>query len=285
MGSKRPDIVLTNDDGIDAPGLEAVYDRLTEIGDVTVVAPSTDNSGIGRVLSMGRSTPIALGDDTERIELEAPEYSWEVPFRPHELGYEVVGTPADCVVAAVSALEVEPDVIVSGCNPGPNVGLSVLERSGTVSAAVEAAHLGVPGIAVSSTATGAEGTGFAVESDFVGQLVRFSLGSDLFGTVDYLNALVPPSVPERVAVTEPSATHNVSAAFEESEGRFVFTHTAFEELRNGREGSDEAGTDRRAIGRDEASVSPLTLREGPVESDLLQAFAEQYRPRVEPSSE
>lgn len=280
MERNVPQILLTNDDGIDAPGLEAVYERLTDIGDVTTVAPAADNSGTGRVLSMGRSTPLTFGDDADAIELDPPEYSWEVPFRSHELGYEVVGTPADCVVAGVSALDLDPDVVVSGCNPGPNVGLSVFGRSGTVSAAVEAAHRGVPGIAVSSTSIEPDRDDFAVESDFVSQLVQFALRTDLFDDIDYVNTLVPSSVPERVVVAEPSDANNITADLDTSESCFRFSHTYFDELQNGHEIDERAGTDRHAVRRNEASLSPLTIREGPVKSELLEAFGEQYEPGV-----
>ena len=278
MNHASREIVLTNDDGIDATGLREIYEQLTEIGHVTAVAPSTDNSGVGRVLSMGRSTPLAFGDDSQSIDLNPPEYSWEVPFRSHELGYEVVGTPADCVVAAVSALDIDPDLVVSGCNPGPNVGMGVLGRSGTVSAAAEAAHLGVPGIAVSSSCLDADHDDFSVESDFTSQLVQYSLETDLFDSIDYLNALVPPSPPERVVVTEPSELSNVSADIDTSNDRFTFTHTYFKDLQNGDGTQETAGTDRHAVRQNEASLSPLTVREGPVESDLLETFAEQYQP-------
>ncbi len=280
MEQNVPRILLTNDDGIDASGLEAVYERLTDIGDVTTVAPATDNSGIGRVLSMGRSTPLTFGDGTDSIEFGPPEYSWEVPFRSHELGYEVVGTPADCVVAGVSALDIDPDVVVSGCNPGPNVGLSVFGRSGTVSAAAEAAHRGVPGIAVSSTNVELDRGDFAVESDFVSQLVQFALRTDLFDDVDYLNTLVPSSVPDRVVIAEPSDSNNITADIDPSENCFRFSHTYFEQLRNGNGVDHRVGTDRHAVGQNEASISPLTLREGPVESASLERFGEEYEPDV-----
>lgn len=279
MDRDTVEVVLTNDDGIEAPGLREVYEQLTEIGNVTVVAPSTDNSGVGRVLSMGRSGPPTFDDDSQSIDLSPPDYSWEVPFRQHELGYEVVGTPADCVIAAVSALDIDPDIVVSGCNPGPNVGMGVLGRSGTVSAAAEAAHLDVPGIAVSSSRLEVDQGDFSVESDFTRQLVQYALETDLFDTIDYLNALVPPSLPERVVVTEPSASSNITAEVDTSTNQFTFTHTYFKKLQNGDENQESPGTDRHAVEQNEASLSPLTIRDGPVESDLLQTFADEYQPR------
>jgi len=266
-----PSIILTNDDGISSSGIRAVYERLDRIGDVTVVAPSTDNSGVGRALSKGREVPLRFDDDSQSIDLSPPDYSWEVSFRDHELGYEVAGTPADCVVAAVSGLGLDPDIVVSGCNPGPNVGMSVIGRSGTTSAAIEAAHFGIPGIAVSRVSFEPEQDDFHVESDFVSQLVQFSLHTGLFNTVDYLNVQVPSSEPERVEITEPSERHNTSADVDTSKNRFVFSHV-------GEKKEEVPGTDRHAIRQDAASISPLTIRNGPVETDRLRDFAERYEP-------
>jgi len=266
-----PTIILTNDDGISSPGIRALYEQLSKIGNVTVVAPSTDNSGVGRALSKGRSVPLKFDDASQSINLSPPDYAWEVSFRTHEMGYEVVGTPADCVVAAICGLDINPDIVVSGCNPGPNIGMSVIGRSGTTSAAIEAAHYNIPGIAVSRASFEPERDDFAVESDFVSQLIQFSIDTDLFATVDYLNLQIPSSVPEQVVVTKPSEPHNITADIDKSENRFRFRHS-------GDDTKAVPGTDRYAIEQNEASISPLTIRNGPVESELLQKFAERYEP-------
>ncbi|MFP4271370.1 MAG: 5'/3'-nucleotidase SurE, partial [Alphaproteobacteria bacterium] len=114
-----------NDDGIDSAGLRAVYDALSEVARVTVVAPASDQSAVGRSMSH------------------------EVAITDHDLGYAVDGTPADCVVAAMGELGPDPDLVVAGCNRGANLGEYVIGRSGTVSAAVEAAFFDVPAIATS----------------------------------------------------------------------------------------------------------------------------------------
>lgn len=271
INTSSPTIVLTNDDGISSPGIKALYEQLSEIGDVTVVAPSTDNSGVGRALSKGRSVPLEFDDNSQSINLSPPDYAWEVSFRTHDLGYEVVGTPADCVVAAICGLDIDPDIVVSGCNPGPNIGMSVIGRSGTTAAAIEAAHFNIPGIAVSRGSFEPERDDFAVESDFVSQLIQFSIDTELFDIIDYLNIQVPSSAPERVTVTKPSESHNITAAIDESENRFRFRHT-------GDDTKAVRGTDRYTIEQNEASISPLTIRNGPVKSELLQKFAERYEP-------
>lgn len=118
-------VLLTNDDGIDAVGLRALYDGLSADYDVVTVAPTGDRSSAGRALSDG------------------------VDIADHELGYAVDGTPVDCVVAGLDALVPDADVVVAGCNKGANLGAYTLGRSGTVSAAVEAAFFDVPAVATS----------------------------------------------------------------------------------------------------------------------------------------
>ena len=121
-------ILLSNDDGYQAPGLLAVYARLKAVADVYVVAPDRDRSGASNSLTL--SHPLRV---TRR-----------------ERGFLCVeGTPTDCVhLALTGLLDVEPNVVVSGINAGPNLGDDVL-YSGTVAAAMEGRHLGLPAIAVS----------------------------------------------------------------------------------------------------------------------------------------
>jgi len=125
-------ILLTNDDGIYAPGLAALYQELRQLGEVTVVAPESEQSAVGHAITL--TTPL-------RVK--------EVALEDGEQGWAVSGTPADCVKIAMAELLPEaPDLVVSGINLGPNVGINVL-YSGTVSAATEAAILGVKGVALS----------------------------------------------------------------------------------------------------------------------------------------
>jgi 5'-nucleotidase len=125
-------ILLTNDDGIYAPGLAALYRELQVLGEVRVVAPESEQSAVGHAISL--ITPL-------RVK--------EVSINGGVEGWAVSGTPADCVKIALAELFPEPpDLVVSGINLGPNVGINVL-YSGTVSAATEAAILGVKGVALS----------------------------------------------------------------------------------------------------------------------------------------
>jgi 5'-nucleotidase len=127
-------ILLTNDDGIRAPGLVALYRALAGRGhEVQVVAPETVQSATGHGITM--ATPLL----TSRVKVED---AFE--------GIAVDGRPADCVKLAINQLTNgrRPDLVVSGMNSGTNVGINVI-YSGTVAAAIEAAFLGLPAIAVS----------------------------------------------------------------------------------------------------------------------------------------
>lgn len=125
-------ILVTNDDGIYAPGLKALYQELTSLGDLAVVAPDSEQSAVGHSISL--SNPLRV----KQVSLDGGIKGWSVS-----------GTPADCVKIALAELLPEPpDLVVSGINLGPNVGINVL-YSGTVSAATEAAILGVKAMAFS----------------------------------------------------------------------------------------------------------------------------------------
>ena len=121
-------ILLSNDDGVLAPGLNALANALKTIADVTVVAPESERSGFSSALTLDR------------------------PLRPLRLSngfWSVNGTPADCVYLAVNGFfDQEPDMVISGINSGANLGDDVL-YSGTVGAALEGRFLGKPSLAVS----------------------------------------------------------------------------------------------------------------------------------------
>ena len=123
-----PLILVTNDDGIHAPGLAILAQALQALGQTVIVAPDPDNSAASHSLTMKR------------------------PLRVKELGhnrYSVDGTPTDCVTLAMGKIVPrKPQLVVSGFNPGPNLGDDV-SYSGTVSAAVEGTMLGAPSLAIS----------------------------------------------------------------------------------------------------------------------------------------
>ncbi len=128
-------ILLTNDDGIFAPGLAAIYKQLVNIGDVTIVAPADSRSGTGHSITF--SQPLVCN---------------KVDINGQFTGFSVQGSPADCVKLAVMQLHEGPiDLVVAGINNGANVGINVY-YSGTVAAAMEAAFLRIPSVAMSLAA-------------------------------------------------------------------------------------------------------------------------------------
>ncbi|PID40152.1 MAG: 5'/3'-nucleotidase SurE [Proteobacteria bacterium] len=126
--ASRLKIVVTNDDGYDQPGLEALVEAVAHLGEVTVIAPATPMSNVGHRVTM--KDPIRVDD------------------LAHPRTYVVHGTPADCSRLAVKQFVPDADWIIAGINPGANLGSDVYQ-SGTVAAAREAAILGVHAVAVS----------------------------------------------------------------------------------------------------------------------------------------
>src|ERR1041384_2938884 len=169
--TKRLRILVSNDDGIDAPGIEAVVRELKKIGEVTVVAPDKQRSAVGHAI-------------TVNYPLRASKF-----YKNGALfGYAVEGTPADCVKLAIrSLLKEKPDILVSGVNHGSNTAINII-YSGTVSAATEGTVLGIPSIAVSFTTFGIPAFSYAAK--FTSRLVGFVAERKLPGGT-LLNVNVP----------------------------------------------------------------------------------------------
>jgi 5'-nucleotidase len=124
----KPLILVTNDDGVHAPGITALFKAMSEIGDAYIVAPDRERSAVSHALTLHR--PLKAEELKERV-------------------YSVNGTPTDCVALAVhKILHRKPDLVASGINRGANLG-DDLTYSGTVSAAMEGTILGVPSFAIS----------------------------------------------------------------------------------------------------------------------------------------
>jgi len=125
-------ILLTNDDGIYAKGLSALYEELSQEADCLIVAPEIEQSAVGHAITISR--PLMV-----RRAIKNGSF----------LGYAVLGTPADCVKIGIKELAEKPvDLVVSGINRGANAGINVI-YSGTVSAATEALIMGIPALAIS----------------------------------------------------------------------------------------------------------------------------------------
>jgi len=134
MTKKRPLILVTNDDGITAPGIRTLIEVMNELGDVIVVAPDSPQSGMGHAITVNET----LYCDRVVVDPDAPQKE-----------YSCSGTPADCVKLAVNEiLKRKPDICVSGINHGSNSSINVI-YSGTMSAAVEAGTQGIPAIGFS----------------------------------------------------------------------------------------------------------------------------------------
>lgn len=125
-------ILVSNDDGIDAPGIYALFLAMQELGEVSVVAPDRQQSAVGHSLTISNPLRVTPFDRDGRF-----------------FGYSVSGTPSDCVKLAISELlPSRPDIVVSGINHGQNTAINIL-YSGTVSAATEGMLSGIPAVAIS----------------------------------------------------------------------------------------------------------------------------------------
>lgn len=156
MAKDKPLILVTNDDGITAPGIRHLIKLMKEIGDVVVVAPDSPQSGMGHA-----------------ITVEGHLYCDPVKLRANETHKEFScsGTPADCVkIACQEVLNRQPDICVSGINHGSNSAINVI-YSGTMSAAVEAGTSGIPAVGFSLLDYSWEAD-FEPTSKFIKKIVR-----------------------------------------------------------------------------------------------------------------
>ena len=233
----KPFILLTNDDGINARGLYALWREISRLGETTIVAPDSERSAVGHAITL-----------TEPLRAKKV-YRDDTLF-----GYGVNGTPADSVKVAVRALlDRTPDLVISGINLGPNTGTNVL-YSGTVSAATEAAILGIRAIAVS--------LGTFVNPDY-GPAARFArcLAEKVLsrenGPRVLLNVNVP-AVPEG-EIRGVQVTHQGIARFQEVlEERLDPKGRPYYWLGGEMDGPlDDPGSDHSALLENYISVTPL----------------------------
>ncbi|RYY55877.1 MAG: 5'/3'-nucleotidase SurE [Chitinophagaceae bacterium] len=225
-------ILISNDDGIYAPGIQALAEIAAELGDVTVMAPDVEQSSMGHAVTHSRP----LGYKKSPVEFKSGE------------AYRVNGTPADCV-ALGTHLHADTDVVLSGINMGPNLGNSIW-HSGTLAAARQAVLLGFPGIAL-STPVGKDGVDFAKLRPFVKECLEMLLpvkGPHLF------NINFPPE-PKGIRWTSQSVRLYDGTIIPglDPMGRkhYWFTVTPLEPA--------EEGTDRWAMENGLVSITPLQL--------------------------
>jgi 5'-nucleotidase len=230
-------ILLSNDDGYRAEGLEALALAIKPLGDVTIVAPDRNRSGASNSLTLD-------------VPVRAARYEAD--------SYYVNGTPTDCVHLAISGLfDFDHDIVVSGVNDGANLGDDTL-YSGTVAAAIEGRFLGLPAIAVSLVVEPGSPRNFASAARLAASLVTRMARSPLKGSV-ILNVNVP-DLPDGalrgVRVTRLGARHRAEpvVAAKDPRGRNVYW------VGSAGAGQDAGpGTDFHAIAEGYASITPLQI--------------------------
>ena len=183
FSNPKPQILLTNDDGIASPGLWAAAQTLSKIGFVHVVAPREQSS------AAGRSLPSSSDGLIQAYEKQIDGQNWKT--------YAVGGTPAQAVLHAIlEVLPVHPDLCVSGINYGENIGTGVTV-SGTVGAAMEAASLGIPALAVSLETeqqhhySHSDAVDFSTAAYFTALFGRMLIEKNLPEDIDLLKVEIP----------------------------------------------------------------------------------------------
>lgn len=242
----RPSILLTNDDGVSSTGLWAAYDALRPIADVTVVAPATQQSAVGRSISIFE--PLR----TNQILING------------ERAWSVAGKPTDSVIIGLYALKLNPNLIVSGINIGENLSFESIMTSGTVGAALEGSNQGVKGIAFSLQVEDqgdkfddprTHGQEFDAAKKVVRDVVSRVLERGFCPNADVINVNIPSEVKGGYEVTRLAHKlfHTGVEKRLDPRGRPYFWI-------NGPLIDDaEEGTDVHAIRKGNVSISPITL--------------------------
>jgi 5'-nucleotidase len=238
-------VLLTNDDGISAPGLQAARRALRELEGVEldVIAPDSNRSATAR-----------------SITTRAPLSVEEVEFGDGDVGYATDGTPVDCVrFAELGLVGGRPNLIVSGINHGANLGDDIT-YSGTVAAAFEGIVLGIPAVAISQQSSGG-GMGyvsgrfdFAVAAPLIAELVRH-LTTEPMPDATLINVNCPAGDPQGIEVTRLGKriyNDELKLVGEESDRRRRY------EIYGWKPGYEEIdGTDLYAVARGRISVTPI----------------------------
>ncbi len=231
----RPLLLITNDDGVHAPGIRALVDAVRDLGEAVIVAPERNNSAISHALTMNR--PLLV------TELEKNIHSLD-------------GTPTDCVMLAVNKiLPRKPDLIISGINAGPNLGDDI-SYSGTVAAAIEGAMHGIPSLAFSLA--GPPPYSFGTAAEVARKLTGLALlRRQSAGTI--LNINIPPLPAGEIRgfrFTRQGARHYKDAIQETLDpwGRRHFWIGGGEVLNESGENTDE-----QAVNAGYVSITPIQI--------------------------
>ncbi len=228
-------ILLSNDDGIQSEGLTALETILAKVGDIFTVAPDRAQSSMSHALTLHR------------------------PLRVYELAprrLAVNGTPVDCVKLSLTGLlPMKPDLVVSGINQGPNLGDDII-YSGTVSAAIEGALLGIPAIAVSLVAF--KNFDFRAAAEFTATLVEHIAARGI-PPKTLLNVNIPPCAKKEIKgwrVTRMGKRHyseNIVERVDPRGGKYYWI--GGDDLGF----ADEEGTDCKTVAEGYVSVTPLQV--------------------------
>jgi 5'-nucleotidase len=242
----RPSILLTNDDGVSSIGLWAAYEALTPIADVTVVAPATQQSAVGRSISIFE--PLR----TNQVSING------------ELAWSVAGKPTDAVIIGLYALKLNPTLVVSGINIGENLSFESIMTSGTVGAALEASNQGTKGIAFSLQVEDqgdkfddprTHGQSFNEAKKIVRDVVSRVLAKGFSPCADVINVNIPSVVKGGYEVTRLARKlfHTGVEKRLDPRGRpyFWINGPLIEDA--------EEGTDVHAIRKGNISITPITL--------------------------
>ncbi|WP_438864717.1 5'/3'-nucleotidase SurE [Neptunicella sp.] len=228
-------ILLSNDDGVHAEGLHALYRALSEFNEVTVIAPDRNCSGASNALSLTNPLRITKMDSGF---------------------YAVNGTPSDCVHLGLNSfLDDDPQLVVSGINHGANLGDDVI-YSGTVAAATEGRYMGLPAVAVSLV--GKEGKHFStaaqVVADIIQHLIIHPLPADQILNINVPD--MPYSEIKGIQVTRQGRRHRAESMIKDTDpfGREIYWYGPV-----GQEQDAGPGTDFHAIANGYCSVTPLSV--------------------------
>jgi 5'-nucleotidase len=230
-------ILLTNDDGINAPGLYALFKEMNKYGKVYIVAPDSEKSAVGHAITL--SDPLRVQNFYKNDEF---------------FGYAVNGTPADCVKIAYWALEINPDILISGINLGSNTGINII-YSGTVSAATEGMFLNIPSFAISLTTF--TNPNFEIAAKFAGTLSQIILNKGLpRGTLLNVNV---PAVTNEDEITGVIITRQGNAMYHEEFDKRTDPHNRVYYWLTGQKVKleTEPDVDDRAILNKKISITPV----------------------------
>ena len=234
-------ILITNDDGIRSPGLWAAVEALKDAGEIFVVAPDREQSGVGASLTL-------------HAPIRANEVSPAVNGGMNAIrAYSVEGTPADCCVLALERLAGPVDLLVSGINQGSNLGEDIL-ISGTIGAALQGYVRGYPSIAISVAAI--KDTRYDVAAAFL-KLLSNRLAQGISLPASLINVNIPNEPPERlegVEITRLGRRSYSESVTEGNDGRRRYYWVS----RNVPVGQDQAqDTDISALKRNRISITPI----------------------------